>query len=195
MNNRPSGFIVVHNTGAKHGNGHSDNSPPWRNAIFRNNLFLGTRYAFEFTTVATDGFRDFDYDAWGTTRAIGSPADPYFKWDNVRYDRLPDLQAIGVELNGVEAGFSDLVNAPLPPDWDQPAEPGSRDLRLVAGAPEIDAGETVPNLNDGFTVTGPPDMGAIEFGQPIPHYGPGAHEIFADGFESGSTGAWSVTAS
>lgn len=191
MNNQPAGFLVIHNTGAQHGNGHSDSSPPWRNAIFRNNLFLGTRYAFEFVTVASDGFRDFDYDAWGTTRDIGSPTDPYFKWDNVRYDRLSDLQAAtGVEVHGVEAAFGDLVNAALPFAWDQPAEPGSRDLRLISGGPEIDAGASLANLNDGFVLIGVPDMGAFEFGLPLPHYGPRLG-IFADGFESGSTGAWS----
>ncbi|MEN8261587.1 MAG: hypothetical protein ABFS02_13630 [Pseudomonadota bacterium] len=190
MNNQPSGFFVIHNTGAQHGNGHSDSSPPWRNATFRNNLFLGTRYAFEFVTVATDGFRDFDYDAWGTTREIGDPSDPYFKWDNVRYDRLPDLQAIGVETHGVEAAFSDLINATLPPAWDQPAVPGSRDLRLVGGTPEVNSGTPLPNLNDGFALIGPPDMGAFELGSSLAHYGPRTGDVFADGFESGDTTAW-----
>jgi hypothetical protein len=192
MNNGPSGFYVIHNTGAQHGNGHSDSSPPWRNAVFRNNLFLGTRYAFEFVTVATDGFRDFDFDAWGTTREIGGSSAPHFKWDNVRYDLLADLQLIGVEVNGIEAEFGDLVNAVLPPAWDQEATPGSRDLRLVSGKPEINAGATLPNLNDGFVISGLPDMGAHEFGQPLPHYGPRLG-LFSDGFESGSTGAWSST--
>jgi len=193
MHNDTTGFIVAHNTGAQHGNGHSDNGSMWRFAIFRNNLFLGTRYAFEFVTIADEGWRDFDYNAWGTTREIGSPTDPYFKWDAVRYDRLPDLQAIGIEVHGVEAGFGDLVNAALPPASDQAAEPGSRDLWLVSGAPEIDAGESLPNLNDGFQLDGPPDMGAFELGQPLPTYGPRTDEIFADGFESGGTGAWSST--
>jgi len=193
MHNDTTGFLVVHNTGAKHGNGHGDNGAMWRNAIFRNNLFLGTAYAFEFTTVASDGFRDFDFDAWGTTRDIGNPTDPYFKWDDVRYDRLPDLQAIGTEIHGVEAAFGDLIDAALPPAWDQPAEPGSRDLRLVAGTPEIDAGEILPNLNDGFQLDGFPDMGAFELGQPPPVYGPRTGGIFADGFESGGTSAWSST--
>jgi uncharacterized repeat protein (TIGR01451 family) len=146
----------------------------WRNAVFRNNLFLGTRYAFEFTTVPDEGFRDFDYDAWGTTRAVGSPSDPYFKWNNVRYDRLPDLQAIGVETHGAEALFAHLTNAALPSDWDVAAEPGSRDLRLIAGAPEIDTGIALANLNDPFVVDGQPDMGAFEHGQAAPAYGPRA---------------------
>ncbi len=171
MHNDTTGFFVVHNTGAKHVNGHGDNGAMWRYATFRNNLFLGTRYAFEFTTVPDEGWRDFDHDAWGTTRAI-DPGGPYFKWDNVRYDRLTDLQAIGVELHGVEALFAHLQNAALPSWWDQPAEPGSRDLRLVDGAPEIDAGVDLPNLNDAFPLSGPPDMGAFEYGQPLPPYGP-----------------------
>jgi uncharacterized repeat protein (TIGR01451 family) len=173
MHNHTTGFYVVHNTGAKHGNGHGDNGAMWRNAVFRNNLFLGTIYAFEFVTVADEGFRDFDYDAWGTTRAIESPDDPRFKWDDVRYDTLADLPP-GVEDHGVEAAFDDLVDASLPAGWDVAAEPGSRDLRLVAGAPEIDAGTNLPNLNDAFTLQGLPDVGAFEYGQPVPEYGPRA---------------------
>ena len=194
MHNQTTGFIVAHNTAAKHGDGHGDNGAMWRNAIFRNNLFLGTRYAFEFTTVADEGFRDLDYDAWGTTRDIGQPTDPYFKWDNVRYGRLLDLQAVGVEVHGVEAHFSDLTDAALPPWWDQEAVPGSRDLRLEVGVPEIDAGQDLPNLNDGVTLVGPPDIGAFEFGQPLPEYGPRERPLFADGFESGDTTRWSATA-
>jgi len=191
MHNQTTGFLVVHNTGVKHGNGHSDAGAMWRNATFRNNLFLGTAYAFEFTTIADEGFRDFDFDAWGTTRAIGEPTDPYFKWDDVRYSRLPELQAVGVEIHGLAASFADLANAALPPWWDQEAVPGSRDLRLVAGAPEIDAGQSLPNLNDAFSLSGPPDVGAFELGQPLPDHGPRERPLFADGFESGGTTAWS----
>jgi hypothetical protein len=188
MHNQTTGFLVVHNTGAKHGNGHGDNGSMWRNAVFRNNLFLGTQYAFEFTTVADEGFRDFDYGAWGTTRGT-----PHFKWDNVRYDTLVDLQAVGVEMHGVVAAFSDLVDAALPPAWDQEATPGSRDLRLLSGAPAVDGGAVLANLNDGFTLNGPPDMGAFELGRPLPHYGPRTVLLFSDSFESGNTIVWSAT--
>ena len=170
-------------------NGHGDNGAMWRNAVFRNNLFLGTRYAFEFTTVADEGFRDFDYGAWGTTGGT-----PHFKWDNVRYDTIVDLQAIGVETHVVVAAFSDLVHATLPSSWDQEATPGSRDLRLLTGVPEIDSGVVLANLNDAFTITGFPDMGAFELGQPLPHYGPRPGLLFSDGFESGNTTAWSTSA-
>jgi uncharacterized repeat protein (TIGR01451 family) len=167
MHNQTTGFYVVHNTGVKHNNGHGDNGSMWRNATFRNNLFLGTYYAFEFTTVPDQGFRDFDYDAWGTTRS----SYPFFKWNDVRYNTLADLPA-GVEDHGVEAEFDDLINATLPANWNVAAPPGTRDLRLVNGAAAIDGGINLPNLNDAFTLSGAPDMGAFEYNQPLPHYGP-----------------------
>jgi hypothetical protein len=193
MHNETTGIFVAHNTGAKHGDGHGDNGAMWRNAVFRNNVFLGTRYAFEFTTVADEGVRDFDYNGWGTTRAIDSPSEPFFKWDNVRYSRLSDLQAIGVELHGLDAAFDDLVNAELPTSWDTPVSPGSRDLRLLPGALEVDAGVQLSNLNSGISLDGPPDLGAFELGQPLPEYGPRPWPglLFADGFEAGNTSSWS----
>ncbi len=193
MHNQTTGFFVVHNTGAKHGDGHGDNGAMWRYATFRNNLFLGTRYAFEFTTEPDVGWRDFDYNAWGTSREIGGTGAPWFKWNNVRYDDLAELQSIDVELNGVAAAFSDLVDASLPADWDQPAPPGSRDLRLSPGSNAIDSGVNLPNFNDPFVLIGPPDMGAFERGQALPHYGPRPWlwPLFSDGFESASASAWS----
>jgi hypothetical protein len=170
MHNFTTGFFVLHNTGVKHGDGHGDNGAMWRNAQFRNNMFLGTRYAFEFVTVPDEGFRDFDYNSWGTSREIG-PGGPFFKWNNVRYDRITDLPS-GVEDNGSEASFSHLVNPTLPADWNVSALPGSRDLRLSPGATQINGGVSLPNFNNLFVFDGQPDMGAFEFGQPSPYYGP-----------------------
>jgi len=168
MHNQTTGFWVAHNTGAMLGNGQGDDGSMWRNAVFRNNLFLGTAYAFEFTTIQDEGFRDFDSNGWGTTR----PSPPLFKWNNVRYNTLAELQAAGVEVHGLMAQFSHLVNAALPASWDVAVLPGSRDLRLAPAAPEIDAGAVLPNLNDPFVTDGKPDLGAFEAGQPMPGYGP-----------------------
>jgi uncharacterized repeat protein (TIGR01451 family) len=168
MHNQTTGFWVVHNTGAMLGNGQSDDGSMWRNAVFRNNLFLGTAYAFEFTTIPDEGFRDLDYDAWGTTRS--SP--PLFKWNNVRYNALANLQTAGVEVHGVIAQFAHLVNAALPAAWNVAVTPGSRDLRLAGAVPEVNAGKSLPNLNDPFVSDGQPDLGAFESGQSMPTYGP-----------------------
>jgi hypothetical protein len=45
------------------------------------------------------------------------------------------------------------------------------DFRLRAGSAAIDKGKVIPQVTDGYTGTAP-DLGAIEFGQPLPHYGP-----------------------
>jgi len=173
LHNSPAGVIVVHNTGVKLAHAVRDASGSiWRNAIFRNNVFLGTGYAFEFRTVARDGFRDLDYNAWGTARS-GRSGQPRFKWNNVRYHRLADLQsATGQERHGMTAEFSHLVNTRRPRSWQEPVDPSSRDLRLTKDAPEIDAGQELLNLNDAFTIDGLPDQGAFEFGHPLPEYGP-----------------------
>lgn len=144
--------------------------------------------------MATDGFRDFDYDAWGSTRE-GTPSEPRFKWDNVRYDDLADLRSgtgnTNVEDHGVEAGFADLIDAALPASSDVEVPLGARDLRLAGGVVEIDSGVALTNLNDPFPIAGSPDMGAFEHGQPLPDYGPrDPMLIFEDGFESGDLTAW-----
>jgi uncharacterized repeat protein (TIGR01451 family) len=77
-----------------------------------------------------------------------------------------------VEVHGAAALFSHLLDAALPASWDISAEPGSRDLRLAPGAPEIDSGVNLPNLNDPYVADGKPDMGAFELGQALPAYGP-----------------------
>jgi hypothetical protein len=45
------------------------------------------------------------------------------------------------------------------------------DFRLRPGSAAIDRGVAIPNVNDGFAGKAP-DLGALEFGQPLPVYGP-----------------------
>lgn len=45
------------------------------------------------------------------------------------------------------------------------------DFHLMPGSPAIDRGTALPNVTEGFTGSAP-DLGAIEAGQPAPHYGP-----------------------
>jgi hypothetical protein len=50
---------------------------------------------------------------------------------------------------------------PIPPQY----------MTLKGGCDAIDAGAILPNVNDGF-LGAAPDLGAYEYGQPLPHYGP-----------------------
>jgi hypothetical protein len=45
------------------------------------------------------------------------------------------------------------------------------DFTLKPKSKAIDAGVALPNINDNFTGKAP-DLGALESGQPLPHYGP-----------------------
>ena len=45
------------------------------------------------------------------------------------------------------------------------------DFRLRPGSAAVDAGATIPNVTDGYSGKAP-DLGALELGQPMPHYGP-----------------------
>ncbi len=45
------------------------------------------------------------------------------------------------------------------------------DFSLKPGSAAVDRGAVIPNVTDGFTGNAP-DLGALELGQPTPHYGP-----------------------
>jgi hypothetical protein len=172
MNREPSGLVIAHNASLKRGNGTS--SPRhWQNTWLRNNFLYGTRYIFEEYGLADGAVDDWDYDALAREPACGGGSPPCFKWDNVRYATLDDLAAgTGIEEHGVVGSRADLVDAPLPEAYETPVPPDGYDLRLRDGAPEIDAGAPIPNLNEPWVTDGRPDIGAFEHGSPFQHYGP-----------------------
>jgi hypothetical protein len=45
------------------------------------------------------------------------------------------------------------------------------DFHLKPGSAAIDKGVIIPQVTDGFAGAAP-DLGALEAGQPMPHYGP-----------------------
>src|SRR5438067_1662509 len=45
------------------------------------------------------------------------------------------------------------------------------DFRLKPGSAAVDRGAVIPNVTDGYSGNAP-DLGALETGQPMPHYGP-----------------------
>ena len=171
LNNSPVGFYLAHNTAIKHGNAIDNGGTDWSNAILRNNLMLGTRYAFEFIELHEQGFRDLDYNGWGTSRTVDSDNPNHFKWDNVRYGRVADLPE-GIEDNGLDVSYADLVNGSLPMSYGAGAPKDSWNVQLEEDSRAIDAGTALTHLNDAFRIQGDPDLGAFEYGEPLPHYGP-----------------------
>jgi len=135
----------------------------------RNNLWISATSGqiWDFGRAKRDWRTDLDYDGfdWG---GYSVP----FRYGGTSYSSLDAFKAAsGLETNG------NLVNkhlcfAKFDVSGPSPASvPQDLDLTLTAGCNAIDAGAILPNINDGFLGSAP-DLGAYEFGQPQPVYGP-----------------------
>jgi len=82
-------------------------------------------------------------------------------------------KATGQDRHSILVDYDVFVSAKAPnlPDLQHLYRPEDFDLQLRRGAKPIDAGVVLPNVNDGFQGRAP-DLGAYEYGQPVPHYGP-----------------------
>ena len=76
-----------------------------------------------------------------------------------RHSRLVDFDALRARLQPEVDDLQKLYN------------PENYDFALMPGSTAIDAGTLLPTITDGFTGKAP-DLGALEFGRPAPHYGP-----------------------
>ena len=181
---KPAGLFVYHNTFITE-NGNSD---PFSNAHFRNNLFLGGDAPGRGIAVFPNAtsYSTYDYNGYRPNRQ----AKAQFSWaapaegrlrdygitakDFRSYQTLAELsKATGQEAHGVEVDY-DIFESLRPPD---PAKSHALyratdlNFRLRQRSKAVDAGVTLPNVNDDFTGKAP-DLGAYEVGKPEPVYGP-----------------------
>jgi len=180
---KPAGLFVYHNTII----GEQTARDPSSNVHFRNNLFLGrdTPDRGIMTWANATGAYSSDYNGYRPNAGVAAQyawlapaagqsvyeAKPEH-WRNFR--TLAELRAAtGHEAHGVEVDF-DIFERMAPPD------PSKRhavyhsmdlDFRLKPAGKAVDAGVTIPTINDGFAGRAP-DLGAIEVGKPAPIYGP-----------------------
>lgn len=87
------------------------------------------------------------------------------------YDSLAAFaKATGNEKHGVWGiDYGDFANARS--IVGRGMVPSDLDLRLIEGSKAVDAGCVLPNVTDQYRGKAP-DLGAYEFGEPLPHYGP-----------------------
>ncbi len=82
-----------------------------------------------------------------------------------------------------EIGFETFENVPEP-DWENypresvPVDVCDLGFSLVEGSPAIDGGTVIPGLNEDYAGEAP-DLGALEKGKPVPHYGPRTQQVRA----------------
>jgi len=170
LHNEPSGLFLFHNTCIRSGQALQSWGRSLRHIMARDDLFFGNdRYSIEFGGAAgTMEMVDMDFDYNGYARS----SDParFIKWKGVAYPSLEALRdGAGIERHGILVAL-DIFAATIEwPTAEKLYEPP--DLRLKAGCAAIDAGEALPNVNDGFQGKAP-DLGAYELGDKLPVYGP-----------------------
>jgi hypothetical protein len=143
-----------------------------RRMVSRNNLWIsvtGSYYMWEDGSTGTpaDWRTDLDYDGFDWNSATVN----VFKWLNVRYPDLASLSAAaGIEQHGIVVdkwACFETFNVPAAP----PAPVPPQVMTLNPACNAIDAGDILPNINDGYTGSAP-DLGAYELGAQVPTYGP-----------------------
>ena len=91
-----------------------------------------------------------------------------------QYASLQDYSAAtGNDTHSVLIGYEDFVNVPAL-DRSNPwilHDPAAVDFTLRPGSAAIDAGVRLPGVNDNANGSAP-DLGAYEYGEPVPVYGP-----------------------
>lgn len=193
VHGEPSGVYFLNNTYV----GEFRQLTPMSNLHLRNNLLLGQGTAPRVLSVDTfTNYSTSDYNGFRpnpeSKEAFAWNSPPFDEIRNFypeRYDSsqtaaieliervFPSLEAYskatGKDIHSQLLDYDIFADAPMP-DFSDPTravEPDSVDLRLKKGAAAIDAGIELPNVTDGFSGKAP-DLGAYEFGAPLPHYGP-----------------------
>jgi len=166
------------------------------NSHWRNNLMLGQSNAPAIFTMNTStNYTSSDYNGFrpnpGQSPAFqwNSPPSPNIRAGSVAlqgpnragierrgYATLQEYQnATGQDRNSVLVDYDVFMNVPQldrdPSRIQRLYEFADYDFRLRPGSAAIDRGQVIPNVNDGFSGRAP-DLGALEAGQPLPHYGP-----------------------
>ena len=159
---------------------------PASNETFRNNLILA-QGAFDpvFAITTYTNYTNSDYNGFRPNPGVADAFDwnsPPFETarDFVkppvarRYKSLKDYaEATGQEKHSVLVDYDIFRNVSKPDQADPQRvyKVDDFDFQLRPGSAAIDAGVELPNITDGFTGTAP-DLGALEAGKPVPHYGP-----------------------
>ncbi len=166
----PSGMILWHNSFVSSEMHAIFMATPATSLFFtlQNNIFMGPRRPRRGRTVSWEApinSATIDYN--------GYFPDGDFVWylitGRVFYSDFADMQADGMELNGVLLDADTLASGLIGlRDYREKLEP--QDVTLATGSGAIDRAAVLANINDDF-VGAAPDLGALELGCSLPIYG------------------------
>jgi len=184
---RPSGGVYYHNTLFTNVSPGTGNEAA--NIHLRNNLILGQNDAPVMGFATLTNYSSSDYNGYFINEDRTAAA---FSWYSPDFDTAKDFTrdpaleerefesleafaaATGQEANSILIDTSIFRNASMP-DPDAPITAlysvEDVDYRLRRGSAAVDEGMLLPNINGGFSGRAP-DLGAIEFGDDLPHFGP-----------------------
>jgi hypothetical protein len=188
----PSGIFYLNNTYI----GEFKQLTPMSNVHLRNNLIMGqgtTPRVFSMDTFTN--YSSSDYNGF----RVNPESKEAFAWNSPPFEKMRDFyparrteqnasialiqrafptlqsysKATGQDQHSRLVDYSIFVAAPKP-DFTDPTrvvDVNAVDVQLREGSSAIDAGIELPNVTEGFRGNAP-DLGAYEFGVPLPHYGP-----------------------
>lgn len=172
------GAIWINNTFVEAGTRNAEAITPPEHTFARNNLFVSTRrssvkyHAEDF--VRQPATLDLDFN--GYNKLLGAPAYDTFNLPVHNAGTVADIhKRTGLETHGVQLNAESCFKDPLP-DAAELQQAITKwtgrhpDFSLKQGSPAIDKGEIIPNIADVFEGASP-DLGALEFGAPLPHWG------------------------
>jgi hypothetical protein len=164
------------------------------NVHWRNNLFLGENTTPAIFTISTfTNYSSSDYNGFRTNPG----ADFSFQWNSPpatvvadftgpghqaalqtrRFAKLSDYsQATHQDEHSIAVDYDIFMNVPKLDRNDlknvqKVYKAEDFDFRLKPNSAAVDRGVVLPNVNEGFTGRAP-DLGALESGKPVPHFGP-----------------------
>ena len=172
----------------------SETSGNPQNTHWRNNLFLGQNSSPTLFSITTNtNYTSSDYNGFrpnpGAAASFGWSSPPF----NIAMDPLgpglrPNLetrqfatlaeysQATGQDRNSVLVDYDIFMNVRRLDAQDASTlqklyKAEDFDFRLKPGSAAVDKGTVLPSVTDGFSGRAP-DLGALEVGAAVPHYGP-----------------------
>jgi len=138
---------------------------------------LGVTTFTNYSTSDYNGFHpnpDFDDAFEWNSPPFGVQADFEGPLQTRRFKTLEAYsEATGQEKHSLLVDFGTFVNVGMPNNFDPQHvyKPEDYDFHLKPGSAAIGKGTVIPTITDGFTGRAP-DLGAIQSGKPVAHYGP-----------------------